>query len=224
MAAAEERGGVGGVAGLLLELSGHLLAVQEILSSPEIRQLAAYRERRRGCSEAYTWVENRSGSRYWYWYLKCPGRRPASVYLGASPEAHRALMEAAEAVAGVRRALAGAGLGELAGRLAEAARKLERLEAAAPAEAGREEPRQASQRGPGTAPGRRRAGKGDPAGPAPTAQQENARRERQPESGNTVNAANAAAERRAEKARPARTPLGRHAGTETTEEHGRRTA
>jgi hypothetical protein len=42
VAAAEERGDGGGVAGLLLELSGHLLAVHGILSSPEIRQLAAY--------------------------------------------------------------------------------------------------------------------------------------------------------------------------------------
>jgi hypothetical protein len=125
----------GGVAGLLLELSGHLLAVHEILSRPEIRQLASYRERHRRCSEAYTWVRNKAGSRYWYWYLKCPQRRPSSVYLGSSPEAHRALAEAAGAVARVRRALADLGLGELAGQLAEAAGKLEKLEAAAPAEA-----------------------------------------------------------------------------------------
>jgi hypothetical protein len=75
-------------------------------------------------------------------------------------------MEATEAVAGVQHALADAGLGELPGRLAEVARKLERLEATAPAEA--------AQHGAGTPRGRRRAGKGDPAGPAPTAQQENA--------------------------------------------------
>jgi hypothetical protein len=122
------------VAGLLLELSGHLLAIQEMLSRPEVRSLAAYRERHRGCSEAYTWVENRAGSKYWYWYLKCPGRRPTSVYLGAGPEAHRALMEAAEAVARVQRELADLDLGELASKLAEAARRLEKLEATAPAE------------------------------------------------------------------------------------------
>jgi hypothetical protein len=127
--------GRGGVAGLLLELSGHLLAVHEILSRPEIRQLASYRERHRRCSEAYTWVRNKAGSRYWYWYLKCPQRKPSSVYLGSSPEAHRALAEAAGAVARARRALADLDLGGLAGQLAEAAGKLEKLEAATPAEA-----------------------------------------------------------------------------------------
>jgi hypothetical protein len=80
-------------------------------------------------------VRNRSGSRCWYWYLKCPRRRPTSVYPGASPEARRALAEAAGVAAGVRRALADLDLGELAGQLAEAAGKLEKLEAAAPAEA-----------------------------------------------------------------------------------------
>ena len=155
-------GGQGGVAGLLLELSGHLLAVHEILSRPEIQQLASYRERRRRCSEAYTWVRNKSGSRYWYWYLKCPQRRPSSVYLGASPEAHRALMEAAGAAARVRRALAGLDLGGLAGQLAEAARKLEKLEAAAPAEA--------AQHAASTPRGRRRPRRA-PADQTPAAQQ-----------------------------------------------------
>jgi hypothetical protein len=156
----EGRGG-GGVAGLLLELSEHLLAVQEILSRPELQWLTAYREKHKGCSEAYTWVENRAGSRYWYWYLKCPRRRPSSVYLGASPEAHRALMEAARAVARVQRALAGLNLGELAGQLAEAARRLERLEATAPAEeASREEPRQTGQHDTSTA---RKRGRRPPA-------------------------------------------------------------
>jgi len=145
--------GRGGVAGLLLELSKHLLAVQELLSRPEIQGLAAYRERLRGCGEAYTWVRNRAGSKYWYWYLKCPRRRPTSVYLGASPEAHRALMEASKAVSRVQRALAKLDLGGLAGQLAEAARKLEKLEEAAPG--GREEPapgREAATSKPGATP------------------------------------------------------------------------
>ncbi len=145
--------GQGGVAGLLAELSGHLLAVQEILSRPEIQRLAAYRERHRGCGEAYTWVRNRSGSRYWYWYLKCPGRRPSSVYLGSSPEAHRALMEAAGILARARRALAKLSLGELAAQLAEAARKLEKLEAAAPGGHGEPAPgREAAASEPNTTP------------------------------------------------------------------------
>jgi hypothetical protein len=141
------------VAGLLQELSGHLLAVQEILSRPEIQRLTAYRERHRGCREAYTWVRNRAGSKYWYWYLKCPRRRPSSVYLGASPEAHRALVEAAGALARVQRALAKLDLGGLAGRLAEAAEKLEKLEEAAPG--GHEEPapgREAAASKPDTTP------------------------------------------------------------------------
>jgi hypothetical protein len=162
------------VAGLLLELSGHLLAIQEILSRPEVQSLAAYRERHRGCSEAYTWVENRSGSRYWYWYLKCPRRRPTSVYLGASPETHRTLMEAAETVVRVQRALANLNLGELAGQLAEAARKLERLEATTPTEA--------TQHNTST-PRRRRRPRGAPAEQAPTPQQENTQGEQRAEQG-----------------------------------------
>jgi hypothetical protein len=159
------------VAGLLAELSRHLLAVQEILSRPEIQHLAAYRERHRGCGEAYTWVRNSAGSKYWYWYLKCPRRRPSSVYLGASPEAHRALMEAAGVVARVQRALAKHDLGGLATQLAEVAKKLERLEeVAVPAEgAGREEPQQASQHGTSTA--RRQRGRAR-AKRTPTPQQE----------------------------------------------------
>jgi hypothetical protein len=161
--------GLGGVARLLLELSGHLLAVQEALSRPEIQRLAGYYGRHRGCSEAYTWVENRAGSRYWYWYLKCPRRRPSSVYLGSSPEAHRALMEAARAVAGVQRALAGLNLGGLAGQLAEAARRLEKLEATTPAEA--------AQHPASTPRERRRPRRGAPAGQTPATQQENTHEE-----------------------------------------------
>jgi hypothetical protein len=129
---------------------------------------------------AYTWVENRSGSRYWYWYLKCPGRRPSSVYLGASPEAHRALAEAAEAVARVQRALANLSLGELAGQLAEAARKLEKLEATTPTEA--------TQHDASTPRRRKRPRKGAPAEQTPTAQQENPRGEQQAESGSRAHA------------------------------------
>jgi hypothetical protein len=155
------------VAGLLLELSGHLLAVHEILSRPEIQSLVAYRERRRRCSEAYTWVRNKAGSRYWYWYLKCPQRKPSSVYLGSSPEAHRALAEAAGAVARVRRALADLGLGELAGQLAEAAGKLEKLEAAAPAEA--------AQHAASTPRRRRKTTEGSPSRANPAPQREDMR-------------------------------------------------
>jgi hypothetical protein len=158
--------GRGGVARLLLELSGHLLAVQEILSRPEIQRLADYYGRHRGCSEAYTWVENRAGSRYWYWYLKCPQKKPSSVYLGSSPEAHRALMEAARAVARVQHALAGLNLGELASQLAEAAKRLEKLEATAPAEA--------AQHAASTPRRQRRPPRGGaPADQAPATQQEN---------------------------------------------------
>ncbi len=154
--------GLGGVAGLLAELSGHLLAVQEILSRPEIQRLASYRERHRGCGEAYTWVRNRAGSKYWYWYLKCPRRRPSSVYLGSSPEAHRALMEAAGVLARVQRALAKLDLGELATQLAEAAKKLEKLEAATPREHGKPAPRERdrgeqAEHNASTAPGAKRA-------------------------------------------------------------------
>jgi hypothetical protein len=82
-----------------LELSKQLKILSELMSRDEIKQLVEYYERYRGCSEAYTYVTNKVGTKYYYWYLKCPGKTPSSIYLGKSPERHRARMAVAKAVA-----------------------------------------------------------------------------------------------------------------------------
>jgi hypothetical protein len=119
-----ERPPIEAAAKTVLELSKHLKAISELLSRTEIQQLIEYYEQHRGCSEVYTWVTNKAGTKYYYWYLKCPHKTPSSIYLGKSPEGHRARMAAARAVAEAYYKLKKLELRALAEELEEAAKSL----------------------------------------------------------------------------------------------------
>ncbi len=67
---------------LLEEAARKLREVSELLSRAEVQQLVAFYEQHRGCSEEYTWVKNPAGTKYYYWYLKCPDKPVSSIYLG----------------------------------------------------------------------------------------------------------------------------------------------
>lgn len=59
-----------------------------------IQQLA---ERFSGCTEEYTYVYNSQRKAYYYWYIKCPGKKPSSIYLGKSGGGLRAVKSAGRA-------------------------------------------------------------------------------------------------------------------------------
>jgi hypothetical protein len=58
--------------------------------------LAELYEDLKSCSEEYTWVLNKAGKRYYYYYLKCRGKNPRSIYVGKTPEGFNQLRRAAQ--------------------------------------------------------------------------------------------------------------------------------
>jgi hypothetical protein len=120
-----ERPPIEAAAKIIAEAAEHLREASELLSRFEIYQIIEYYEQHKGCSETYTWVTNKTGTKYWYWYLKCPHRTPSSIYLGKNPEGHRRRMAAARVVAEAYYRLKRVGLWELAEELAVAAKSLE---------------------------------------------------------------------------------------------------
>ena len=122
-----ERPPIEAAATIALELSKHLKAISELLSKFEVHQTVAYYEQHKGCSEAYTWVTNKVGAKYWYWYLKCPHKTPSSIYIGKNPEGHRKRMKLARALSEAYYRLRKVGLRELAEELEEAAMELQLL-------------------------------------------------------------------------------------------------
>jgi hypothetical protein len=107
----------------LEEASRKLREVLELLSKPEVASLVEFYNQYRGCSPEYTWVKNPAGTKYWYWYLKCPDKAIKSIYMGKSIELYNARLEAARAVAEATKHLET--LEAIAGELEAAARKLE---------------------------------------------------------------------------------------------------
>jgi len=122
---------------LLAEASKKLREALELLSMPEVAQLAEFYNQYRGCSPEYTWVKNPAGTKYYYWYLKCPDRFIKSIYMGKSIGVFKTKLEAARAVAEAAKRLIPA-LESMAGELEATANKLELGEQAEAPEAGAE--------------------------------------------------------------------------------------
>jgi hypothetical protein len=120
---------------LLLEASRKLREALELLSRPEVQSLVDYYNQYRGCSPEYTWVKNPAGTKYWYWYLKCPDRFIKSIYMGKSLGPFNTRLEAARVVADAAKRLLPA-LESIAGELEAAAQKLVAGELAEASEAG----------------------------------------------------------------------------------------
>jgi len=108
---------------LLQEASRKLREALELLSRPEVAQLVDYYNQYRGCSPEYTWVKNPAGTKYWYWYLKCPDRFIKSIYMGKSLGPFNTRLEVARIVADAAKRLIPA-LESIAGELEAAAQKL----------------------------------------------------------------------------------------------------
>jgi hypothetical protein len=108
---------------LLAEASRKLREAVELLSRPEVQSLVEFYNQYRGCSPEYTWVKNPAGTKYWYWYLKCPDRFIKSIYMGKSIGGFKSKLEAARVVADIARRLVPA-LEGIAGELEAAASKL----------------------------------------------------------------------------------------------------
>jgi hypothetical protein len=108
---------------LLLEAARKVREALEILSRPEIQSLVEFYNQYRGCSPEYTWVKNPAGTKYWYWYLKCPDKAIKSIYMGKSLGAFNTRLEAARTVAEATKRLIPA-LESMAGELEQAAQRL----------------------------------------------------------------------------------------------------
>ena len=122
---------------LLLEASKKLREALELLERPEVQSLVEFYNQYRGCSPEYTWVKNPAGTKYYYWYLKCPDKAIKSIYMGKNIGVFKAKLEAARVVAEATKRLIPA-LETLAGELEAVARKLELGEQAGAPEAGAE--------------------------------------------------------------------------------------
>jgi hypothetical protein len=70
-------------------------ALVETLKRLKLLELVEVYEKLKGCSEHYSWVLNKAGKRYYYYYLKCKDQKPATIYIGKSPEGYNSIKHAA---------------------------------------------------------------------------------------------------------------------------------
>ena len=72
-------------------------SVEEIKSlTTRFKPIAELYEQLKGCTEEYTYVYNKQRKQYYYWYLKCPGKNPSSIYLGSSREGYNIVKNVAK--------------------------------------------------------------------------------------------------------------------------------
>jgi hypothetical protein len=69
--------------------------IVKLIRESGLLQLAELYENLKNCTEEYTWVLNKAGKRYYYYYLKCKGREQSSIYIGKTPEGYNQLRKAA---------------------------------------------------------------------------------------------------------------------------------
>lgn len=74
-------------------------------ASTLIHHIQHLAERFSGCTEEYTYVYNSQRKAYHYWYIKCPGKKPSSIYLGKSGGGLQAIKNAGKASEEYTRAL-----------------------------------------------------------------------------------------------------------------------
>ena len=66
----------------------------EALRHAKLLELVEIYEKIKNCTEHYSWVLNKTGRKYYYYYLKCKGQKPVSIYIGKSPEGYNAIKRA----------------------------------------------------------------------------------------------------------------------------------
>lgn len=67
----------------------------EVLRHLKLSEFTDIYERLKGCTEHYSWVLNKAGKRYYYYYLKCKDQKPATIYIGKTPEGYNAIKRVA---------------------------------------------------------------------------------------------------------------------------------
>jgi hypothetical protein len=87
---------------VIAALESRLRDVEETLrdvyrASALIHHVQQLAERFSGCTEEYTYVYNSQRKAYYYWYIKCPDKKPSSIYLGKSGGGLRAIKNAGRA-------------------------------------------------------------------------------------------------------------------------------
>ena len=90
------------VEGALREISSSVVELREVYSrvvelmrKSGLLQLAELYENMKNCVEEHTYVYNKVGKKYYYYYLKCKGKTQRSIYIGKSPEGYNRVKAAA---------------------------------------------------------------------------------------------------------------------------------
>jgi hypothetical protein len=70
--------------------------IVKLVRDTGLLELAELYENLKNCTEEYTWVLNKAGKRYYYYYLKCKGKETKSIYVGKTPEGYNQFRKAAQ--------------------------------------------------------------------------------------------------------------------------------
>jgi len=106
--------------------------VVRLLRESGLLELAELYENLKNCSEEYTYVYNKVGKKYYYYYLKCKEGPRRSIYIGKTPEGYNQFKKAAALAYMLKTKLeaAGAALRELEDTLRQLAENTAILETA----------------------------------------------------------------------------------------------
>jgi hypothetical protein len=77
-------------------LKADYMFIVKLIRESGLLQLAELYENLKNCVEEYTWVLNKQGKRYYYYYLKCKGKETKSIYIGKTPEGYNQFRKAAQ--------------------------------------------------------------------------------------------------------------------------------
>jgi DNA mismatch repair ATPase MutS len=70
--------------------------IVKLIRESGLLELADLYENLKNCTEEYTWVLNKQGKRYYYYYLKCKTGDKRSIYIGKTPEGYNQFRKAAQ--------------------------------------------------------------------------------------------------------------------------------
>jgi len=103
-----------------------------LLRESGLLELAELYENLKNCSEEYTYVYNKIGKKYYYYYLKCKEGPRRSIYIGKTPEGYNQFKKAAALAHELKTKLeaAGAALRELEDAIRQLAENTAILETA----------------------------------------------------------------------------------------------
>jgi hypothetical protein len=70
--------------------------IVKLIRESGLLELAELYENLKNCTEEYTWVLNKAGKKYYYYYLKCKTGDKKSIYIGKTPEGYNQFRKAAQ--------------------------------------------------------------------------------------------------------------------------------